>query len=263
MTGTAATASQDLPGAIRRGAGAAPWWRRTAAAAWWDVRTIAGNGEQLLATLIIPVALLVAVVRSGVPDLSPLDQGAGGLAAALAVAAVSSAFTGQSIALAFDRRAGLLRLLIASPLGRAGVVAGRLTAVAVLVTAQSVVLLGVALALRVDLALPAVAATAVVMAVGAMSFAAFGMLLGGTLRAEAVLAVANLAWLAMVSLGGLVVPSDRLPGSPVVALLPPALFGDAVRTAVVDARVDALAVGLLAAWGAAAGLAAARLLRWD
>ncbi len=244
-------------------AAAAAWWQRTAAATWWDIRTIAGNGEQLLATLIIPVSLLVAVVRAGVPDLAPLPQGTGGLAAALAVAAVSSAFTGQSIALAFDRRAGLLRLLIASPLGRSGIVAGRLLAVAVLVAAQTAVLLCVAAALGIVIPAASAGALAAAMAAGAMTFAAFGMLLGGTLRAEAVLAVANIAWLVMVGLGGLVVAAERLPAAPVVALLPPALFGDAVRAAVVEGRLDVVGLALLLAWGSLAATAAARLLRWE
>ncbi len=224
---------------------------------------MAGNPEQLLVTLIIPVVLLVAVVRSGLPDLSPLPQAEGGLAAALSVAVVSSAFTGQSIALAFDRRAGLLRVLVASPLGRGGIVMGRLVAVLGLIVVQVGLIVAVAVGLGIEVGPSQVASMGIVGATGGLTFAAFGLWLGGTLRAEAVLAVANLVWLAMITVGGLVLPPDRLPGGAVVAVLPPSLLGEAMRQATVNGVVEVTSIAGLAAWAVAAGVCAARWLRWD
>ena len=64
---------------------------------------------------------------------------------------------------------------------------------------------------------------------------ALALLLAGTLRAEAVLAVANLVWVLLLGLGVLV-PTDLLPGAlgTVAALLPSGALGDAVRTSLVD-----------------------------
>jgi ABC-2 type transport system permease protein len=242
------------------GAAAAP--RRLRAAAVWDLRTLVGNGEQLLVTAVIPTALLVALTVTGTPDLGPGPQAPGALAAAVAVAVVSSAFTGQAIALAFDRRSGLVRFLVTTPLGRSGVVAGRLSAVAVVVAAQLALLLATSAALGHRPEPAALAGLAAVAGCGTAAFAGLGLLLGGTVRAEGVLAVANLAWLAMVGLGGLVVPVDRLPGAAVTGLLPPGLLGEAARTAAVEGRVDAVSCLLLLAWAALAAALAARLLRW-
>ena len=65
---------------------------------------------------------------------------------------------------------------------------------------------------------------------GSAAFVALALLLAGTLRAEAVLAVANLVWVLLLGLGVLV-PTDQLPGAlaTVAALLPSGALGDAVR----------------------------------
>jgi ABC-2 type transport system permease protein len=257
------TSAAPAAGPSPRGpAGAAPAWRRLGAAVAWDLRTVLGNGEQLLVTAVIPVALLVAVTLTGTPDPGPLPGPAAALAAAVAVAVVSSSFTGQAIALAFDRRSGLVRFLVSTPLGRPGVIAGRLVAVAVVVAGQLGLLLATAAALGEPAGGAAAAALAVVSACAAAAFTGLGLLLGGTVRAEGVLAVANLLWLAMVALGGLVVPVERLPGAAVVGLLPPGLLGEAARVATVEGRVDAGACLLLLGWAALAGALAARWLRW-
>ena len=46
---------------------------------------------------------------------------------------------------------------------------------------------------------------------GCAAFGALGILVGGTLRAEVTLAVANLIWLVLVLVGGIVVPVDEMP----------------------------------------------------
>ena len=57
---------------------------------------------------------------------------------------------------------------------------------------------------------------------GCAAFGALGLLLGGTLRADVVLAVANAVWFVLLLAGGIVVPLDRLPGpvAATAALLP-------------------------------------------
>ena len=61
---------------------------------------------------------------------------------------------------------------------------------------------------------------------GSAAFVALALLLAGTLRAEAVLAVANLVWVLLLGLGVLF-PTDLLPGAlgTVAALLPSGALG--------------------------------------
>ena len=57
-----------------------------------------------------------------------------------------------------------------------------------------------------------------------MAFAGLGLLLAGTLRAETVLALANVLFLAFLVVGGIIVPIDQLPAplAAVAAALPAA-----------------------------------------
>src|SRR5262245_65941684 len=103
--------------------------RRVLAQARFDARSMLRNGEQLLLTVILPLFVLVGLARSGVVDLGAgrrIDLATPGV---LALALISTSFTGQAIATGFDRRAGLLRLLGITPLGRSGLIAGRVVAV--------------------------------------------------------------------------------------------------------------------------------------
>ena len=86
--------------------------------------------------------------------------------------------------------------------------------------------------------------TLVSLLLGSAAFVALALLLAGTLRAEAVLAVANLVWVLLLGLGVLV-PTDQLPGAlaTVAALLPSGALGDAVRAVVRRRRVAVVAVG--------------------
>ena len=80
------------------------------------------------------------------------------------------------------------------------------------------------------------------------------MLLGGTLRAEVVLAVANVVWFVLLLAGGIVVPLDRLPGpvAAVAALLPSGALAEGLRTALATgAAPGAGPVLVLLAWAAA------------
>jgi len=266
MTSSSASSAAPLPTpSLVPGAGrAAPASRRVVAQARFDAGVMLRNGEQLLLTLILPALLLVGLAVTSVPDLGPqrrIDLAAPGV---LALAVMSTAFTGQAIGTGFDRRYGVLRLLATTPLGRGGLLAGRILAVLVVEAVQAVVLGGLALGLGwrpnpvgVLLALP-------IAVLGTAAFAALGLLLAGTLRAEAVLAAANLAWVLLLVGGGVVLPADRLGGwAPVARALPSGALGDALRTATVEGRVTWAAVLVLAAWAGVAAALVTRFFRWD
>ena len=229
-----------------------------------ETRLALRNAEQVLLTLLIPAALLVGLTL--VPAVPAPEPRVGWLLASmLALAVMGSAFTGQAIALGFDRRYGALRRLAATALPRWLLVCGRLTAVAAVVGIQVVLLAVLALFLgwtpsgaRLDGALIAVV-------LGSAAFGSLGILLGGTLRAEIVLAVANIVWFVLLIAGGIVVGVDDLPGplAAIAAWLPSGALAEALR--------DALGAGVfpapgtllvLAGWAVVGGVAASRLVRW-
>ncbi|MBC7290072.1 MAG: ABC transporter permease, partial [Actinotalea sp.] len=156
------------------------------------MRTVLRNGEQLVITLVLPVLLLVVLTRTSFVDLGTDDRIGLVAPGILALAVMSTAFTSQAIATGFDRRNGVLRLLATTPLGRGGLLAGKVLGIVAVEALQIVVLVGVALGLgwRPDPAGLPGAALALVL--GTAAFTGFALLVAGTLRAEAVLAVANL-----------------------------------------------------------------------
>ena len=97
------------------------------------------------------------------------------------------------------------------------------------------------------------------------AFVALALLLAGTLRAEGVLAVANLLWVLFLVLGGVLVPRTQLPEavSGAAGILPSAALGDGLRAAFVDGSFSGGALLVLLGWGAFATLLAARTFRWS
>lgn len=241
------------------GGSSAPFARRVLRQARLEATIALRNGEQLLLTLLLPALVLVGVTRVTSLDLGAGDRPALALGGVVALAVVSTAFTGQAIATGFDRRNGVLRLLATSPLGRGGLLAGKVLAVLGLVVVQVVVLGALATALgwspsgRSLVAVPA-------LLLGVAAFTALGLLLAGTVRAEGTLAVANFVWVLLLAGGGLVLPS---PLSPVTDLLPSGALGTAVREAL---GAGTLALGplvVLLVWAVGCSLACARWFRWE
>jgi ABC-2 type transport system permease protein len=235
--------------------------RRVLAQAAFDARVLLRNGEQLLLTLALPALLLVGLTVASVPDLGPgrrIDVVAPGV---LALAVVSTAFTGQAIGTAFDRRHGVLRFLGTTPLGRSGLLAGRVLAVLLVEAVQMVVLGAIALVLGWRPAPAGLLPAVLALLLGTAAFVALGLLVAGTLRAEAVLAVANLVWVLLVVGGAVVVPVPGTFGA-VAAALPSGALGAAARAALQHGRLDVAALGVLLAWAAAGVLATIRWFRW-
>ena len=237
--------------------------RMLAAQAGTELRLALRNGEQVLLTLLIPVVLLVGLTLLDlVPLPSPrIDAVAPGV---LALAVMSTAFTGQAIAFGFDRRYGVVRGLAATALPRWLLIAGRLVAVLGVVAVQVVVLGAIAAALGWRPAPAGVAWALLLVLLGTAAFGALGLLLGGTLRAEITLAVANVVWFLLLLAGGIVVPLAQLPGplAAVAALLPSGALAEGLRTVLATGAPPAAGpVLVLLAWAVVAGLAAARLVR--
>lgn len=264
---TPAPAPVPASGAVPDGqTGAASPVRRVLAQTLFETRAILRNGEQLLLAIVIPVVALVGLTRATFVELdtggvSRIDFLTPGV---LALAIMSSAFTSQAIATAFDRRNGVLRLLATTPLGRGGLLAGKVLGVLLVEVVQVTVITVTALLLgwQPDPAGTVPALVAVVL--GTAAFTALALLLAGTLRAEAVLAVANLVWLLLAVAGGVVLPADQLPGpmAHLALLLPSGALGEALRGALLHGALPPWSVVVLLGWAAALGWGAGRLFRW-
>jgi len=220
------------------------------------------NGEQVLLTLLIPLGLLLGFT---VLDVLPVpDPRVDNLTPRiLALAVMSTAFTGQAIALGFDRRYGVLKRLAATALPRWSLVAGRMLAVLGVVAVQLVLLGTVAATLGWHPDPSGIAFAVLLVLAGTAAFGALGVLLGGTLRAEVVLALANTVWLALLVAGGIVLSVDALPGplSAIAAALPSGALAEGLHAALVTGATPWGALGVLLAWATGTGLLAARTLR--
>jgi ABC-2 type transport system permease protein len=254
------TARTGLPGA-----GPAPLHRVVAAQTRMELRLRLRHGETLLLTIVIPVVLLLffaTVDLVDTPGDEPLDFLVPGI---LALAVMSTAFTGQAIATAFERSYGVLKRLGATALPRWGLLAAKTAAVLVVELVQWVLLgsVGVALGWRPELA--GIPAAVLFLVLGTAAFSGLGLLMAGRLRAEATLAAANGLYVVLLLAGGLIVPLDRLPGPLEAAgrLLPTAALADGLRSALTAGSLDGGAAAVLVAWSAVLLAAAAATFRWE
>ena len=110
--------------------GAAPLRRMLRAQTGLEIRMVLRNGEQLLLTIVIPVLVLVVFGSLELTDLGdPEARLAFLVPGVLALAVLSTAFTGLAIGTGFERRYGALKRLGASPLPRAALLAAKAMAV--------------------------------------------------------------------------------------------------------------------------------------
>ena len=219
------------------------------------------NGEQVLLTLVIPLGLLVVLTL--VPFVSvPGRRVDFFVPGVLALAIMSSSFTGQAIATGFERQYGVLKRLGATPLPRSVLLAAKTLGV-LLVQLLQLLLVGVTgLVLGWD---PQgnVGVLALVV-LGTAAFSGLGLLLGGTLKGLTTLAAANLVWFVLLLLGGIVFPlSEFGAGADVLAYLPSAALSDGLRQLLQHGHLVARDLLTLAAWAVVSLAAAAKAFRWE
>ncbi|ATZ27374.1 Daunorubicin/doxorubicin resistance ABC transporter permease protein DrrB [Streptomyces lavendulae subsp. lavendulae] len=245
--------------------GAAPVSRMIVTQTALETRMLLRNGEQLLLTVIIPALLLTLFSAVDIVDTGAgksVDFLAPGV---LALAVMSTAFTGQAIATGFDRRYGVLKRLGASPLPRWALMTAKTLSVLVTEVLQVALLTVIALALGWSPQGNPLSVAALLL-LGTAAFSGLGLLMAGTLRAEATLAAANLVFLLLLVGGGVIVPLEKFPGAvqSVLGLLPISALSDGLR--------EVLRHGTALPWGDAAVLAvwavlglgaAAKFFRWE
>lgn len=225
-----------------------------------EARLMLRHGEQLLVNLIIPAAVLIAATHMPMfgddTDFNAL------VPMVFAVAATSAGFTGQAIALAFDRRYGALKRVGASGVPPWTIVAGKIFGVLATVLVQIVVLGAIALYLGWRVSVAGAGFGLITLLFGVAAFTAMGLLMGGTLRSELVLALANLIWIAFMGIVGWVVYSGDLSSAGVWNAVPTVALAGALADAV-DLRFNVSAWVSLAVWTVLAIIGAVRLFRFD
>ena len=257
--------SSWAPGSLAPRPGPAPRLAMLAAQTRTELVLLLRNGEQVLLSLVVPVGLLVVLsalsfVALDRTDVSRVDYFTPGV---IALAVMSTAFTGQAIATGFERQYGVLKRLGATPLPRSLLLGAKTLSVLTVELLQLLLLGGVAYALGWDpqgSVLPVLA----LVVVGTAAFSGLGLLLGGTLRGLTCLAVANLAWLVLLVLGGIVFDLDAFgPAEPLLRLLPSAALSDGLRATLVDGAPVGSDLLTLAVWAVAGLAAASRAFRWE
>jgi ABC-2 type transport system permease protein len=248
--------------------GAAPWPAMAWAQARIETRLLLRNGEQLLLALVIPVLLLIGGAEAG----GVLELGRGRridvlTPGVIALAVISASFTSLAITTGFERRYRVLQRLGATPLPRSGLLAGKALSLLTVEALQLTVIAAVAGLLGWHPHGGAVTAAAVIcfLLVGTATFAALGLLMAGTLRAEATLAGANLVYVVLLVAGAVVVPAHSYPSGmrSIVQGLPSGALAEGLRHTLAGDGFGAIHLAVLAGWGLIAALLTMRTFRWQ
>ena len=227
---------------------------------------LARNGEQLLLTVAIPVLLLgffglVDVLPSG--DMTSLDFLVPGV---LSVAIMSSAMVSLGIATGFERSYLVLKRLEATPLTRGELIISKILSVFVVQILQAVLLLGLGIALGWNASGAQWFHAIAGILLGTAAFSGIGLFLAGQLKAEINLAAQNGLYLVLLLLGGMIIPTDSLPGplSTAASVLPSTALATILRSALSTQTASiSNAYIVLAVWAVTAPFLAARRFRWS
>jgi ABC-2 type transport system permease protein len=258
------TEASTAPSGAEHRAAPAPRARRVLAHAALEARILLTNGEQLMVAILMPALVLLAlrfVPVGRVEGLASIDTA---VAATAATALISTSFTSQAIQTGFDRRGGVLRWIATTPLGRDGYLAGKILATLCVHVLQVVVLGVIALILGWRPHPAGLLEAVPIWIVGTVAFGALGLLVAGTLRTEAVLAVSNVLFVLFVAVGGVAIPSAAYPRmlGGLVDLLPSGALGELLRAVLAGGHFPVGSLVVLVVWAIAASLAVARWFRW-
>jgi ABC-2 type transport system permease protein len=252
------------PGAFRPSPEAASPAAMVLAQARLESRLLLRNAEQQLLAIVIPALMLIvfSAEKIGTVTGSRIDYFAPGV---IGAAVLSTAFTSQAIATGFERRYGVLKRLGASPLPRWGLLLGKSLSILMVECVQLALLIAIALAMGWS---PHGSPLAVLLllALGTAAFSGLALLLAGTLRAEATLAVANFVFLVFLAAGGVIVPLSKFGAGARDALqfLPISALTDGLRDVLQHGSAMPWGpVGILFGWAAVSIAAAARTFKWE
>jgi ABC-2 type transport system permease protein len=247
----------------------ASWLAMTRALAAHELRLTLRRAEGLLITFVIPVGVLLVFsafdTSGGTADGPAVDRL---LPGSIALAVIGAALVSLAISTGYERAYGVIKRLGGSPAGTSAMVASKTVSVLLVEGVQLLLLVGIAALVLGWTAGPgaSVAVTLAALVLGTGAFAGLGLLMAGTLRAEATLALANLLFLVSLVLGGIVLPLERLPPAvaAVAQVLPPAALSRALAIGLGSLAADPTGpLAILGAWAVVLSVLAARRFRWD
>lgn len=222
------------------------------------------RGENVVVTLVIPLGVLLFFGK--VDTITNLrDPVAFLVPGTLALAVMAAAMVSLGIATGYERRYGVLKRLGTTPLSRGGLLTAKTATVLALEVLQAILIVVVGAALGWHVPVGVVPAIGLLL-IGTVAFAGLGLLMAGTLRAEATLGLANGLFLVLLFLGGMAYPLDRLPGAmqAFAKALPAAALSECLRGVLDTGKHFATGeFAVLVAWAVLAPLAAARFFRWE
>lgn len=224
-----------------------------------EAKLMLRHGEQLLLNLLIPAGLLIAAAVApvfGDVDFNTL------VPMVFAVASTSAGFTGQAIAIAFDRRYGALKRAGASGVPPWVIIAGKIIGVLATVAVQIAVLSALAVFLGWRVSFAGAVAGLFVLLLGVAVFTSLGLFMGGTLSSEVVLALGNLIWVAFMGILGWVAYSGDVAHAGWWNAVPTVALAGALTQALHLAFNPAAWISL-AIWGLIGTVGAARWFRFD
>lgn len=246
---------------LRPASAPAPRPKRVWRHALVETRLMLRNYEQLILALVIPLGLMIGGVLAGPRFGLAADSF---IPSVIALGLWSSGFTAPAITTAFERRYGVLERLVATPLQRADLLAGKAAMIAMLAAGQGLVLsvTGLILGWRPQPVPLGILVTAAVVALALISFAGLALSLAGRASAELTLGLANLIYL-IGAVAGLMVPLASFPGwtQPLLAGLPTTALAECLRDSAAG-RVSLWPLLVVALWAAGSLLLARRSFRW-
>ncbi len=186
----------------------------------------------------------------------------------IALAVLSTAFTSQAIATGFERRYGVLKRLGSTPLSRSGLIGAKTVTVIARRAGPDGDPHRGGPGPRAGSRKPARAPRSgwpCWCSSGTAAFSGLALLLAGTLRAEATLALANLVYLVLLGIGGIIFPLTKFPAAaqPVLTLLPSGALSDGLHAVLQHGAGLPLATWRCWRCGPRRIALAARLFRWE
>ena len=222
------------------------------------------NGEQVLLTLIIPLAAMLGLNFVSGIDLGTDDRIKVIVPGTIALAILATAFATQAISTGFDRRYGVIKLLGTTPLSRGRLLASRILAILAVEAVQIVLILIVGFALGWRATGNPIYSTVFVV-LGTASLTALALALSGMLRAEATLAVANAVFLLLMFVGGVMIPLTNAPAwmASIASFLPSGALGEGLRVSMGQAVFSPSCAIVLVIWGVVGAALTIKFFKWE
>jgi ABC-2 type transport system permease protein len=227
----------------------------------FELTNAARRGEAFLLLVLVPLAILLFFGFTGLFGLS-VDMLLPGL---LALSILSASLTSLAISTAFERKYHVLKRLGATPMPRSGLIIAKTASVVITEVIQLVILIGVAFVVFGWRAEVNIGLFLAALLLGTAAMSGIGLLIAGTLRAEATLAVANGLYLVLLVLGGIIIPVWVLPPflNEVARILPAEPLTALFEAAVHETAFTATNLAALVFWAILGPTLAAWLFTWE